>query len=171
MKKPLFVGFIGHSGSGKTTLIEKLITQFRHEGYRVGAIKHDAHRFEIDHPGKDSYRLKHAGAHRVVISSREKLAMVEERDKEATLDEIKSMFNDCDIVFVEGYKLGDIPKIEVHRASTGHEYLVDKGISNVVLIASDERTQRPVEQIDINDTVSIAQFIKRLMNGYGDSSD
>ncbi len=160
----VFVGFVGHSGSGKTTLIEKLIPLLVAEGLRVGAVKHDAHRFEIDHPGKDSYRMKHAGARRVVISSKDKLAMVEDRDREASLSEIKRMFTDCDIVLVEGYKLSDIPKIEVHRAETGFEYLIERGVKGIILVVTDEDVSLGVPTMHIDDIGGIANFLKAFIN-------
>ena len=157
-----FIGIIGHSGSGKTTLTEKLINLFSNRGKVVGAVKHDAHSFEIDYPGKDSYRLKHAGAKRIVLSSKEKLAVVEDRDFEKPFRKIKDMFSDCEIVFVEGYKLEDIPKIEVHRRQTNYEYLIEKGFENIILIATDETQKHfnvPVFHID--DIESIAAFIEK----------
>ncbi len=162
-RKPFFIGFVGHSGSGKTTLIEKLIKIFARKGYRVGAIKHDAHKFEIDYPGKDSYRMKHAGACRVVISSKNKLAMVEDRLDEKPFDEIKAMFSDCDIVFVEGYKLSDIPKIEVHRKETGFEYLIESGIEGIALIATNEKRTFAAPSVDLDDVDGIVGFIENLI--------
>ena len=161
-------GFVGNSGSGKTTLIEKLITIFSKKGYSVGAIKHDAHDFEIDYPGKDSYRMKHAGAKRVVLSSKDKLALVEDRTKEKPLREIIAMFDDCDFVFVEGYRLEDLKKIEVHRSSVSKHYLVNEGIRNIVLVATDERVSLPCRVVDINDVERIAEFIEnyKRLNGH-----
>jgi molybdopterin-guanine dinucleotide biosynthesis protein B len=161
LMKTVFLGFVGYSGSGKTTLIEKLIGFFSAEGYAVGAIKHDAHSFEIDYPGKDSYRLKHAGAKRIALSSKDKFALIEDRDCEKPFDEIKELYSDCDIVFIEGYKLEDIPKIEVHRSVMHKEYLIDMGISNIVTVATDETDKHlnvPIYHID--DIVSISEFIK-----------
>ncbi len=160
--KPFFIGVVGHSGSGKTTLIVKLIEKLSKKGYTVGAVKHDAHSFEIDYPGKDSYRFKHSGAKRVVLSAKDKFAMIEDRDKEKPLDEIKNMFSDCDIVFIEGYKLADVDKIEVHRKQTNYEYLVQKGIKNIVMIASNEKIDFFKPVCDIDDINSIAYFIEEL---------
>ncbi len=167
--KTLFIGFIGYSGSGKTTLIEKLIERFTSEGFTVGAVKHDAHKFEIDYPGKDSYRMKHAGAKRVVLSSEDKLAMVEDREKEKSLDEIKEMFDDCDIVFVEGYKLEDLPKVEVHRSGVGGEYLFRKGIRNIVLVVTDEDVKVDVPVLRMDDLEGIVLFLKRFFKIHGNS--
>ena len=160
---PVFVGFVGNSGVGKTTLIEKLIKMFVNKGYRVGAVKHDAHRFEIDYPGKDSYRMKQAGARRVVLSSKEKLALVEDRENEKPLSEIKELFADCDFVFVEGYKLEDLPKIEVHRRDISEEYLIERGIKNILMVVSDEEVSLPVPVVGLNDLDTIASFIEGLL--------
>ncbi len=159
-----FIGIVGYSGSGKTTLIVKLIDSLTKAGYVVGAIKHDAHSFEIDYPGKDSYRMKHAGAKRVVLSSYDKLAVVEDRDKEKPLNEIKSMFDDCDIVLVEGYKLADLPKIEVHRKDTGYKYLIESGIKGIVAIATDEKEYKSEAYVfDIDNVESISAFLENMI--------
>ncbi len=122
---PPAVSFVAKSGTGKTTLLEKVIRELTRRGYRVGTIKHDAHRFEIDHEGKDSWRLTRAGASPMVISSAEKLAMVHPNGRgEMTLEEIIYRFmTETDIVLTEGYKTGTLPKIEVHRAARSPELL------------------------------------------------
>ncbi len=162
-----FIGFVGHSGSGKTTLIEKLIKIFSSKYDRVGAIKHDAHSFEIDYPGKDSYRMKQAGAHRTVISSKDKFALVEDRQSEVSFEKLKEIFEDCSIVFVEGYKIWDIPKIEVHRKAQNSEYLIDGGIENIIAVATDE-LQRTFEvpTFHIDDIKSVTDFIEKEYKKY-----
>jgi molybdopterin-guanine dinucleotide biosynthesis adapter protein len=108
------VSIVGKSDSGKTTLIEKLIPELIRRGYRVGTIKHDAHQFDIDHPGKDSWRHRQAGADTVVISSPAKAAIVTTVRSELTLDDMAAAyFGDVDIVITEGYKSENKPKIEV----------------------------------------------------------
>lgn len=111
---PPIVSIVGKSDSGKTTLIEKLIPEMLQRGYKVGVIKHDAHSFDIDHPGKDSWRHKQAGAAITVISSAEKIGVVRDVDRELTLDEIASAYlTNVDIVLTEGFKREAKPKIEV----------------------------------------------------------
>ena len=161
--KTLFLGFVGNSGSGKTTLIEKLIKIFSKKGYKVGAIKHDAHNFEIDYPGKDSYRMKHAGAKKVVLASKDKIAMVEDLDEEIPLKELKRMFKGFDLVFVEGYRLEDLHKIEVHRSQASAGYLIEQGIKNIVMVASDEKVELGVPVVDLNEIEKIVEFIENFI--------
>src|SRR3989304_9649697 len=108
------ISIVGKSDSGKTTLIEKLVRELIRRGYAVGTVKHDAHQFEIDHPGKDSWRHKQAGAGTVVVSSPAKAAVVKSVDKELTLDEIAAAYlADVDIILTEGFKREPKPKVEV----------------------------------------------------------
>lgn len=110
------LSIVGKSNSGKTTLIENVIPILKGMGYRVGTIKHDAHRFDIDHEGKDSWRMAKAGADTVVISSDSKMAMVKKLDEEKNIDEMVDwLFGDVDMVITEGYKGSSKAKIEVIR--------------------------------------------------------
>src|SRR5438105_9267943 len=115
------IGIAGYSGSGKTTLIERLIPALNAEGLRVSVVKHAHHRFDVDRPGKDSYRHREAGAAEVLISSGQRWALMRELrgEPEATLTQLLAQLSPCDIVLVEGFKREPIPKIEVHRAGTG----------------------------------------------------
>jgi molybdopterin-guanine dinucleotide biosynthesis protein B len=110
------VSVVGHKNAGKTTLVERLVRELTARGYRVGTIKHDAHDFEIDHEGKDSWRHARAGAATVVIASAAKVAMVKRVREQLDLWELAGrFFEDVDIVIAEGYKRGSAPKIEVRR--------------------------------------------------------
>ncbi|OGF53472.1 MAG: molybdopterin-guanine dinucleotide biosynthesis protein B [Candidatus Firestonebacteria bacterium RIFOXYC2_FULL_39_67] len=105
---------VGKSGSGKTTIIERIIPELIKRGYKVGTIKHDAHEFEIDHKGKDTWRMAQAGAETVVIASSDKIAMVKKIDSECNIDQISEwLLKDVDIVIAEGYKKENKPKLEV----------------------------------------------------------
>ena len=128
MKLVPIYSFIGSSGSGKTTFLEKLIPVLKRKGIKLGVIKHDAHKFEIDKPGKDSYRFKAAGADIVTISSEEKMAFVKSFEKSAfSLEEIViRYFSDMDMVITEGYKQSDIPKFEVFRSGNSTPFLSSK---------------------------------------------
>ena len=113
------VGFAGYSGSGKTTLVERLIPVLRLQGLRVSVVKHAHHRFDIDHPGKDTYRHREAGAFEVVLASNRRLALLREFEQETQLTVhqlIAELYEGVDWVLVEGFKDSDLQKIEVWRA-------------------------------------------------------
>lgn len=154
------VCFVGRKNSGKTTLMEKVILGLKADGYRVAAVKHDAHRFEIDHPGKDSYRFQAAGADTTVISSREKTAVVLHHREEMPLDSILSRFaSEVDIVLAEGYKASPFPKIEVHRKATG-EPLLHPPPHGLIAVATDERVGTTAPQLDIHDSRFLVELIR-----------
>ncbi len=111
------LGFAGFSGSGKTTLIEKLIPVLREKGLRLAVIKHDGHRIDLDRPGKDSARFSAAGAEMVVLTSKEKTAVIEQRS--LSLKESLRFVHDVDLILVEGYKSAGIAQIGVARQATG----------------------------------------------------
>ena len=167
------VAFLARSGTGKTTLIEKILPELAKRGYRVGAIKHDAHRFDIDHPGKDSHRLTVAGAETMCITSAEKLALVKKHRESPTAETlIESYFSDLDIVLVEGFRKSGIPKIEVHRKEKGSS-LICRGESydpTLIAIASDEPLTVDVPILDLNAPGAIAEFIASLLSGTGGES-
>jgi molybdopterin-guanine dinucleotide biosynthesis protein MobB len=161
--KPLqAVSFVAKSGTGKTTLLEKVIAELKGRGWRVGVIKHDAHRFDIDHPGKDSYRLSAAGADTMLISAPEKLALIKKHGDSPPLRElIATYFGDVDIVLTEGFKQGDLPKIEVHRSERSATLLCRGEIHDptLIAIASDALMEADVPLFDLNDAAGIAGFI------------
>lgn len=158
------VCFVAKSGTGKTTLLERVIAELKGRGYRIGVIKHDAHRFEIDHPGKDSYRLTAAGADTMLISSSEKLAMVKKHEASPQLETlIATYFADVDIVLAEGFKKGSLPKIELHRQERSNA-LMCRGEENdpsLVAVASDEPLSLDVPVLDLNDPLAVADFVER----------
>ncbi len=159
-------GFAGYSGSGKTTLIEQLIPRFVLRGLRVSLVKHAHHLFDIDKPGKDSWRHREAGASEVLITSDQRWVLMHElRDEpEPSLHEQLQRFSPCDIVLVEGYKHAAIPKLEVHRPSLGKEPLhpVDP---NIVAVASDAAVATQLPRLDLNDPDAIAEFILAYLEG------
>ncbi|HJV33461.1 molybdopterin-guanine dinucleotide biosynthesis protein B [Geomonas sp.] len=158
------VSFVAKSGTGKTTLLEKVIVELKARGYRLGVVKHDAHRFDIDHPGKDSYRLTAAGADTMLISSPEKLALVKKHQESPPIEElIATYFGDVDIVLTEGFKKSGMPKIELHRAERS-ETLLCRGENHdptLIAVASDEPLELDVPVLDLNDPVEVAEFIVR----------
>jgi len=159
------ISIVAKSGTGKTTLLEKLIAELKRRGYRVGVIKHDAHKFEIDHVGKDSWRLTQAGADTMLISSAAKLAMVKMNpiSEEPPLDDLlKLYFMDVDIVLTEGFKKNTLPKIEVHRKERSPSLLCrgKEYDETLIALASDEKIDVDVPIFDINDFVGICDFIE-----------
>jgi len=159
------ISVVAKSGTGKTTLLEKLIAELKHRNYRVGVIKHDAHRFEIDHVGKDSWRLTQAGADTMMISSEAKLALVKLNNvsgEPSVYELLDEYFDDVDIVLTEGFKKNTLPKIEVHRKERSATLLCRGELRDETLIAvaSDEKINLDVPVYDINDTVGICDFIE-----------
>lgn len=141
------VSIVGASGSGKTTLLEKIVKELVRKGYSVGTIKHDAHGFEIDREGKDSWRHTKAGAKTVVLSSPGKLAVLKDVNAEWPPERItSSFFHDADIVITEGYKKGPFPKIEVIRKANKKKpvCLKDKGLIAIATDTSMKAVNVPV---------------------------
>jgi molybdopterin-guanine dinucleotide biosynthesis protein MobB len=158
------LAFVAKSGTGKTTLLEKVIPRLKDRGYRVGVIKHDAHRFDFDRPGKDSYRLTTAGADTMMISSPEKLAMVKRHAEPPPVEDLLSTyFADVDIVLTEGFRSSALPKIEVHRKERSASLLCrgEEHDPTLLAVASDEPLEMDVPRLDINDADMVADFIER----------
>jgi molybdopterin-guanine dinucleotide biosynthesis protein B len=155
-------GFAGYSGSGKTTLIEKLIPLFTGRGISVSLIKHAHHTFDVDQPGKDSYRHRHAGCNEVLVTSSRRWALMHELRgaPEPMLAEHVKRISACDLLLVEGFKRERIPKLEVYRAEVG-EPLLHPHDSDIVAIASDRRLKAPLPQFDLDDHAAIADFVVR----------
>jgi len=155
-------GFAGWSGSGKTTLIEKLIPIFVARGLKVSLIKHAHHTFDVDQPGKDSYRHRHAGCTEVLVSSSRRWALVHELRgaPEPGFAELLEHLSPCDLVLVEGFKREHVPKLEVYRAATG-EPLLHPQDRDIVGIASDRRLDTKLPQFDLDDAAGIADFVVR----------
>ena len=168
MTKPYAISIVGNSGAGKTTLLEGLIPALKRKGLQVGGIKHDAHRFDIDHPGKDSHRLTAAGAYTMVITSASKLAMVKRHAASPPIEELlERYFSDMDLVLVEGFRGGSLPKIEVHRKEF-HRALLCRGERDdpgLAAVASDEPLDLDVPVLDLNDPEAIARFIESFLPG------
>lgn len=162
--KPV-ISIVGKSGAGKTTLLEKVIKRLKEDGIRVAAIKHDAHRFDMDKPGKDTWRIAQAGADVVAISSSEKMAMIEKVSKEKSLDEIVAMLPEVDIVLTEGYKSGDKPKIEVYRSEVHKERLCSP--DELLAIVSDVVwDDLDVPQYQLDDIDGVVNEIRRYIAAY-----
>jgi molybdopterin-guanine dinucleotide biosynthesis adapter protein len=153
-------GFAGWSGSGKTTLIEKLIPRFAARGLRVSLIKHAHHTFDVDQPGKDSYRHRHAGAGEVLVTSSRRWVLMHELRgaHEPAFEEQIKRLSPCDLLLVEGFKFAPIPKLEVWRAETG-EALLHPNDSHIVAIASDTPVKTELPFLSLDDHTAIENFI------------
>jgi len=152
------ISVVGKSEVGKTTFLEKLIAELKRRGYRVATVKHDVHGFDIDRPGKDSWRLAQAGSDSVVIASPKKLALIKRLDREMTLNEIAALLEDVDIILTEGYKRGDAPKIEVSRREKGRELLCMP--EELVAIVSDQPFDMDVPQFGLEDSEGVADLLE-----------
>ena len=159
------IGLAGYSGSGKTTLVEQLIPALRLRGLRVSVVKHAHHSFDIDHPGKDTWRHREAGAFEVVAASAQRLVLMREFEQAAELSVhqlIAELYEGVDWVLVEGFKDSDLQKIEVWREATGKppRYPHDDFIVAIATDALDslpEATLRPV--LDLNDVDGVAAWL------------
>jgi len=189
MQTPI-LGFAAYSGTGKTTLLEKLIPLLRKRGVRVAVLKHAHHNFDIDKPGKDSYRLRKAGAEQMLIASDQRWAMMTETKQPASFETLLQQFDheSLDLIIVEGFKGEAIPKIELHRASLGHGLIcIDEGQrytdnacgyagktddrggalkpqGGFIAVASDTQLELPnnLVVLDINQPAQIADFIQNM---------
>jgi molybdopterin-guanine dinucleotide biosynthesis protein B len=117
---PAVISIVGRSEAGKTTLLEQLIGELKCRGYRIGAVKHEPYGFELDQPGKDSWRLAQAGSDAIILSSPQRLAIISQVERDATLEELSHLLDeDFDLILAEGFRGDDAPKIEVHRKELG----------------------------------------------------
>ena len=165
------LGFAAFSGTGKTTLLTQIIPILKHYGLRIGLIKHSHHNFQIDQPGKDSFRLRAAGATPVMLVSTHRRAIITEitPEREPRLDDQLKLFDQAglDLILVEGFKAEQFPKIELHRPSLNKPLLYPND-PTIIAIASDEALEAPshLTQLDINQPEMIAAFILKQFMGH-----
>jgi molybdopterin-guanine dinucleotide biosynthesis adapter protein len=161
------VGFSGFSGSGKTTLVERLIPALKMRGLRVSVVKHAHHKFDIDHPGKDTWRHREAGAFEVVVASDRRLALMREFEQMGQLTVhqlIAELYHGVDWVLVEGFKGSDLLKVEVWRASSGQpaRYADDDFI---IAIATDSPAELPHPThravLDLNNVDAVVEWLEQ----------
>ncbi len=154
------VGFAGHSGAGKTTLLEQVIALLRSWGLRVALIKHAHHQFEIDTPGKDSWRHRQAGAQEVLIVSSRRWALLHELvdETEPTLESLLRHLTPCDLILVEGFKQEPIPKMEVWRAAQGGTRL-NTNDPWIIALVTDQPQAGLLPCLDIDDPEATARFL------------
>lgn len=152
-------GFTGFSGSGKTTVLEQMIPMFVSRGLKVSLIKHAHHNFDVDKPGKDSYRHREAGCTEVMLVSGRRWALMHElrEEEEPSLEAQIARMSPCDLLLIEGYKNSDIPKIEVHRPDHVQDMLYPG--HNVVAVASDAPLSLSVPVLDLNHPAELVDFV------------
>lgn len=166
------LGFVAYSGTGKTTLLEKLIPILTDNNIRIGLIKHAHHNFDIDIPGKDSYRLRKAGAQQVLVASNTRQALIienQELEQEPKLAQcITSLQTDkLDLILVEGFKHVAYPKIEINRSSHIQPFMFQDD-TNIIAVISDIEVELPskVTRLDLNNLEKITDFILTYLKNF-----
>jgi molybdopterin-guanine dinucleotide biosynthesis protein B len=156
------IGLAGWSGAGKTTLLTRVIPLLNAQGLRVSVIKHAHHKFDVDKPGKDSWRHREAGAEEVLVSSGNRWALMHElRDeREPRLPELLQKLSRVDLVVIEGYKTEPHRKIEVHRAENGKPFLFP-GDADIIGIAADVAVETRLPVVHLDDIAGIAAMMRR----------
>ena len=159
-------GVTGWKNSGKTGLVERLIGDFISRGLSVSTVKHAHHTFDVDHPGRDSYRHRAAGAKEVLLVSKNRWAIMHElRDEdEPELSEILKKVEKVDLVIIEGFKRDRHPKIEAFREETGTSAIARKDESIVAVAADTPLTDLKIPVFDLNNTSEIADFISGFLD-------
>lgn len=162
LHNPPVLGIAAWSGTGKTTLLTQILPLLCAQGLRVGMIKHAHHEFDIDHPGKDSYELRKAGAEQMLIASSRRWALMVENpvDGDVSLWDMLAHLDrgKLDLILVEGFKHEQFPKLELHRAAVGKPLLFPDDAA-IIALACDTTVKTDLPQLDINDPTAIAAFI------------
>jgi len=171
LKSPPLLGFCAYSGTGKTTLLTQLIPVLKEHGLKIGLVKHAHHGFDTDLPGKDSYKLRKAGACEMLVASAMRWALVHEspeRTGDPVLEELLPHLSleELDLVLVEGFKQESLPKIELHRPSLGKPYLFPN-VPGIIALATDLAPREDIEipVLDLNKIDEIAEFIMGKYTG------
>lgn len=156
------LSIVGYANSGKTTVLTEIISELKSRNIRVATIKHHRGDFDIDYPGKDTFRHMESGACTTILSSPKKFAVVSKVEREKTLDELIEFIEDVDIIITEGFKTEDKPKIEVYRK------VLDKprisGIEDELLaVISDDEITEQIPVFSFSGIKEIANFIEQVM--------
>jgi molybdopterin-guanine dinucleotide biosynthesis protein B len=158
------ITFIGKSGAGKTTLLVKLVAEVKRRGYKVATLKHHSHRgFDIDIPGKDSWRFAQAGSDQVVIAAPDRVASYRNLERELSLDELVSEIDGVDIILAEGYKQALKPTIEVLRAANSKELIGSQ--EQRIAVVADYALDLGVPRFDAQDVGGIVDLIEQKFLG------
>ena len=154
-------GVTGWKNSGKTGLMERLVVEFNARGFSVSTIKHAHHSFDVDQPGKDSFRHRKAGAKEVLLASPNRFVLMNEfcGEEEPTLADLLAKLSSVDLVLIEGYKRDGHPKIEAHRKETGKN-LIAVADNTIRAVASNDNPSLDKPVFDLDETGSIADFIQ-----------
>jgi molybdopterin-guanine dinucleotide biosynthesis protein B len=156
---PPIISVVGKSGSGKTTLIEKLVPELKKRGYKIGAIKHASHGFEIDQKGKDSWRHKAAGADAVLVASPGRIALVKD-DHCDTLSCLENYFLDMDLIVTEGFKKESKPQIEVYRKTDNDEpFCLNR--ENLIACVTDAGIDSDIPKFGFDEITALVDFIEK----------
>lgn len=159
---PPIIGIAGRSGVGKTTLIEKLLPELKRRGYRVGTIKHHAHPgFEIDQPGKDTWRHAQAGSDHVVIAAPDRVASIRRVDADPPLSALAATMSDVDVILTEGYGRTPIPKLELVRAALSAEPICDP--RHVIGYITDCALDSGIRCLALDDVPGVADLIEAFV--------
>jgi molybdopterin-guanine dinucleotide biosynthesis protein B len=152
------ISIVGKSNSGKTTFLEKMVRELKNRHYKVAVIKHDTHGFEIDHPGKDTWRMAQAGSDIVMISSPNKMAMIKKINNELTLDQLQAQITDeVDIILTEGYKSDNKPKIEISRTEFNGELLCSE--EELLALVTDNSFNLDVPHFNLDDASGVVDLL------------
>lgn len=153
-------GVVGWKNTGKTGLVERLVAEISGRGFKVSTIKHAHHVFDVDQPGRDSYRHREAGAVEVMLASRKRWALMHELRDEAEweLDDLLTKMSDVDLVIVEGFKLARHDKLEAYRGEV-NKALISESDESVLAVASDCALDTKLPVLDLDDTSGIAEFV------------
>ncbi len=161
---PPIVCVVGRSKVGKTTLLEKLIPELKRRGYRVATIKHHSHPgFEMDKPGKDTWRHAQAGSDHVIIAAPDKVAAIRRVEQDPTLDELAATVTSVDIILTEGYKRSTRPKIEVVRAARSAQPICDP--HEILAFATDVALPMDIPQFPLDDVADLADLLETRLLG------
>jgi molybdopterin-guanine dinucleotide biosynthesis adapter protein len=163
MHPPILLIVAGKSGSGKTTILERLIPELKNKGIRVGTIKHHHGEFNMDIPGKDSWRHKMAGAEKTIISSPNRIGIVMDTDHDHTPEELLPFLSGMDIALVEGFKGEDLPKLEIFRKEI-HEKPLCLQDENLIAMITDEGLDLNVPRFGLDEMKEVADFIAGYFN-------